>query len=308
VRILITGSRGTIGRSLVEELRRRGHEVWGCDLAHDSDARYVRADVGNIRQLEWAFHRAEPEVVYHLAAEFGRLNGEQFYEQLWRTAMVGTRNILEMCLQTGARLIFASSSEVYGETEVPMLDEGLTDREVIFHPNEYALSKWANERQIMAFEARNPELEAVRLRFFNAYGPGERFHAYRSVVALFCHKALNDEPLPVFRGYHRTFMYVDDFIPTLANVAEARELTHSVYNIGGEDYRPVEELAELVIEQAGSGSIEMIGEDRHNVRSKRPDNHRAIRDLDHRPATKLEDGVPPTLAWLGLQEELCLPR
>jgi dTDP-glucose 4,6-dehydratase len=121
-------------------------------------------------------------------------------------------------------------------------------------------------------------------------------------VALFCHKALAGEPLPVFRGYHRTFMYIDDFIPTLANVAEQRELPHSVYNIGGEDYRPVEELAELIIETVGGGEMELIGEDVHNVRSKRPDNQRAIRDLDHRPSTKLELGIPPTLNWMALQE------
>lgn len=213
--------------------------------------------------------------------------------------MVGTRNILELSVEHGAHLLFASSSEVYGEVDEDWLDEGLTDRQVIFHPNEYALSKWANERQIMAFRGWKPELRATRLRFFNAYGPGEPYNPYRSVVALFCAKALSGEPLPVFRGYHRTFMYVDDFIPTLANVCEA-DLRHDVYNIGGTDFRSVEELARIVSDTVANGQaeLEMIPEDLHNVRSKRPDISRARDDLGHEPRVTLEEGVPLTAEWM----------
>lgn len=304
MRILVTGNLGTLGRPLVAELRERGHEVWGTDLTHHGDPQYTRADVANFAQLQRAFESARPNAVYHLAAEFGRLNGEQYTEQLWRSAMVGTRNVLELCADGGAHLLFASSSEVYGEAEEDLLDEGLTDRQVIFHPNEYALSKWANERQILAFQGWKPELRATRLRFFNAYGPGEPYNPYRSVVALFCAKALAGEPLPVFRGYHRTFMYIDDFIPTLANVCEA-DLHHDVYNIGGTDFRSVEELAQIVNGEVadGQGEIELIPEDLHNVRSKRPDITRAREDLGHEPQVTLEDGVPPTAEWMrGLQD------
>ena len=207
--------------------------------------------------------------------------------------MTGTRNILEACDTYDARLLFASSSEVYGDYEAEWLSEDLTEDHVIFHPNEYALSKWANERQILAFQARHGT-DVTRLRFFNAYGPGEAFHPYRSVVALFCHKALAGEPLPVFQRYFRTFMHIDDFIPTLANACE-KPLTHSVYNIGGQDYRSVEELANIVCDNAGEGEIDLIPEDTHNVRAKRPDISRAIVDLSHSPTIRLEEGVPDTL-------------
>jgi dTDP-glucose 4,6-dehydratase len=299
VRILVTGSLGTLGRPLVVELRERGHEVWGTDLTHDGDPQYTRADVANFAQLERAFEAARPDAIYHLAAEFGRLNGEQYTEQLWRSAMVGTRNVLELSAEHDTHLLFASSSEVYGEAEEDLLDEELTDRQVIFHPNEYALSKWANERQILAFQGWKPELRATRLRFFNAYGPGEPYNPYRSVVALFCAKALAGEALPVFRGYHRTFMYIDDFIPTLANACEA-DLRHDVYNIGGTDFRSVEELAQIVSGEVadGQGEIELIPEDLHNVRSKRPDISRAREDLGHDPRVTLEEGVPPTAEWM----------
>ena len=198
MRILVTGSLGTLGRPLVEELRGRGHDVWGCDLSHDGDPYYVRADVADYRQLGWAFNASQPDFVYHLAAEFGRLNGEQYTEQLWRTAAIGTRNVLDLCYEHDARLGFASSSEIYGELERDWLHEDDSKADIL-HPNEYALSKWTGERQCLAHSQRFGT-EVTRLRFFNAYGPGEAFHPFRSVVALFCHKALNGEHAPGLQG------------------------------------------------------------------------------------------------------------
>jgi dTDP-glucose 4,6-dehydratase len=167
----------------------------------------------------------------------------------------------------------------------------------LYPANEYALSKWTNEQQISNFQRRYG-LESTRLRFFNAYGPGEEPHPYRSVVALFCRRALRGEPLPVYEGYRRAFMYIEDFIPTLANVCET-DCRHDVYNIGGSDYRSVMELAQIVLDVTRSESIiEPIPEDLHNVRSKRPDISRAREEFDHDPQTTLEDGIPETIAWL----------
>src|SRR5215207_4958419 len=188
MKVLVTGSLGTLGRPLHRELSRRGHEVHGCDLRHSAQSGFIRADIAEYRQLGSAFEEIQPDVCYHLAAEFGRLNGELYYEALWRTNVIGTRNVMELCRLHGTRMIMASSSEVYGEEFGDMeLHEDISEEEVAFHPNEYALSKWVNERQILAYERRYPEaFEAMRLRFFNAYGPGESFHPYRSVIALFC--------------------------------------------------------------------------------------------------------------------------
>jgi dTDP-glucose 4,6-dehydratase len=214
-----------------------------------------------------------------------------------RTGAIGTRNILELTKRAGARLAFASSSEIYGEVEADWLYEDL-DKAALYQPNEYALSKWTSERQVVNFQQRYG-LDAVRLRFFNAYGPGEEFHPYRSVVSLFCHKALRGEMLPVYKDYHRTFMYIDDFIPTLANVCSAG-LKYDVYNIGGEDYRSVEELAQLIQRQVDDHpvAVDLIDEDLHNVRNKRPDITRAREDLGHQPEVKIEEGVPKTLEWM----------
>jgi dTDP-glucose 4,6-dehydratase len=298
-RILVTGSDGTLGRPLVAELRRRGHEVWGCDLHHGSDEQAIRADVREYRQLERVVRDAGPfDYVYHLAAEFGRLNGEEYYETLWTTNVIGTRHVLELQREHGFRLIFASSSEIYGDRHEEILTEDIPLQKSIIQHNDYATTKWVNEVQIMNFEKRHGS-EIVRLRFFNAYGPGEYYHTYRSVVCLFTYRALHDLPYQVYKGYHRVFMYVDDFTPTLATVCENFK-PGEVYNVGGTEFVSVEHMSNLLLDYLGKSDelVDYLPEDAHNVQNKRPDISKAARDFGHDPATRLEEGIPRTVEWM----------
>lgn len=303
MKILVTGSQGTLGRPLVRELRRRGHEVWGCDLAHFREEHYTRVDLAEHRQvadlLRWC-GVGKPEVVYHLAAEFGRNNGEDYYEQLWRSNVIGTRHLLELQREMDFRLIFASSSEVYGEGTGVALAEELTDigPRPLRHLNDYAMTKWVNEQQCRNFAERHGN-QIMRLRFFNAYGPGEHYHDYRSVIALFCYRALHDMDFTVYEDYHRVFMYIDDFIPTLANAAESFK-PGLVVNIGGEEYRSVREAADIVLREVGSysGTVTYLPSEEHNVRNKRPNIELAKKFLGHENKVTLEEGIPRTIEWM----------
>jgi dTDP-glucose 4,6-dehydratase len=281
----------------MKELRRRRHDVWGCDLQHQADAKYFRADVANYRQLERAFEQ-NYDYVYHLAAEFGRINGEEYYDTLWQTNVIGTRNVLELQKKKGFKLIFASSSEIYGDRHEDILREEIPLNRSIIQHNDYATTKWVNEIQIMNFERRynNP---CVRLRFFNAYGPGEYYHNYRSVVCLFIYRALHDLPYQVYEGYHRVFMYIDDFIPTLATVCDNFK-AGEVYNLGGEEFRSVRELSDLILTTLGIDDhlVTYLPEDKHNVQNKRPDIQKAKDAFGHNPRATLEEGVPKTIEWM----------
>ncbi len=126
--ILVTGGLGTVGSALVSDLRQRGNKVVACDLRHQADEHsfglaggvqapgYARCDVGEYRQLARVFQEMGPfDYVYHCAAEFGRWNGEDFYEALWKTNAVGTKNVIRLQERLGFRLIHCSSSEVYGD-------------------------------------------------------------------------------------------------------------------------------------------------------------------------------------------------
>lgn len=218
---------------------------------------------------------------------------------MWQTNVIGTRDVLELQKRKGFRLIFASSSEIYGDKHQQILTEDIPLNKSIIQHNDYATTKWVNEVHIMNFEKRHG-IETVRCRFFNAYGLREHYHHYRSVVCVFCYRALHNIPWQVYEGYHRVFMYIDDFIPTLANVCENFK-AGEVYTIGEEDFRSVKDLSDLILKHTGAdGSlVEYLPEDKHNTMNKRPDITKAKRDFGHSPKVVLEEGIPKTIEWMN---------
>jgi dTDP-glucose 4,6-dehydratase len=301
VRILVIGSEGTIGVPLVKELESRGHQVYRSDLMHKS-GKYVRCDVRDYRQVERLLVDIEPDMVYMLAAEFGRHNGELYYEQCWSTNVIGGRHVMELCDFLSIQLVFMSSSEAYGETPQELMRESDTDEYPLRHHNDYAMSKWINEQQIMNME-RERNLQCVRVRFFNAYGPGEHYHPYRSVVCLFCHAAVTGGKYTVYEGYHRVFMYITDAVRTLANIVD-NFIPGMVYNIGGTEYRSVADLDAIIrnhLAENFKSEVTYLPRDGHNTVNKRPDVSLAERDLDHQLTVSLEDGVRMTIDWFNEQ-------
>lgn len=298
-RIMITGGLGTLGYPLFERLSADGGDldILLVDQYHSGDRNTVRADVGDYRQIEKQIDYFRPEVVYHLAAEFGRENGEHYYEQCWHSNVVGTRNILELQKIYNFNLIFASSLEIYGDCDAEFLHEDYTDSNPVFHGNDYAMTKWVNEQQIRNFRERYGNRVMV-LRFFNAYGPGEFYHPYRSVVCKFIHECLTGGEVTLYEGYHRVFMYIDDFIDTLAACHD--RFTETTINIGGSEYVSVEEMLDIVIEHAGAPSkITRFSSEQLNIRNKRPNISRAVKILGHDPSTTLEEGIPLTVEWMS---------
>lgn len=296
-KILVTGGLGAVGAPLTEELERRGHDVWVADLPWSEREQYFRCDVGEYRQLAEIFDDHSFDYVYHLAAEFGRKNGEDFYETMWNSNAVGTKNLIRLQRDHGFRMIFASSSEVYGDydglmTEDVPLEEG--PRQL----NDYAISKWVNEQQIMNAEDRY-DAETVRVRFFNTYGPGEKYSEYRSVVAKFCYRALHDLPYHVYEDHHRSFTYVGDTVRTLGNVIENFQ-PGEVYNIAGEEYYGIEELSDVILDYLGKSDdqVEYRGTESHNTLNKKASVEKAKRDLDHEMRVPLEEGIPNTIEWM----------
>jgi len=303
--ILVTGCKGTLGIPLVAELKKRGHTVYGCDIKHERDNNYIRCDISEYRQLERVFSIDRIDFVFNLAAEFGRINGEEYYEKVWKTNVIGLRNILEIQKNLRFKLIHASSSEIYGELGdlfgLEMKKDILYYKEDMIpakQKNDYAISKWVNELQCENFMARYKN-QIMILRFFNAYGPGEYYNNYRSVVCLFCYRAIKNIPYQVYENYHRVFMYIDDFIPTLANCVE-KFMPGEIINIGGDDYRSVKELSDIILKELGMSDslVEYVPLDLHNVVNKRPDITKAKKLLGHNPKIKLEEGIERTIHWM----------
>jgi dTDP-glucose 4,6-dehydratase len=297
--ILVLGSHGTVGRPLVRELVNRGHKVATADSRHTSDSAHTRCDISEYRQVADLLGAGGFDYVYNLAAEFGRKNGEDYYEQLWKTNVIGLKNILRVQERGRFRLIHFSSSEIYGEAKTPdgFLREKMSDETPLKQNNDYAISKWVNELQIRN-SIITKQTETLIVRLFNAYGPGEYYTPYRSVVSQFVYKAMHDLPYEVYSDYYRVFMYIDDLIPTLCNIVD-RFKPREVYNIGGEEYVEVKKVSDMILNILGKDDslVRYLSVDAHNVVSKRPDITKAKRDLGHRPTIPLTTGIPRTIEW-----------
>jgi dTDP-glucose 4,6-dehydratase len=295
--VLVTGALGTIGRNLVRELRERGNEVWLLDLRHYHDDHYIRSDVSSYKQLERVFTQHKYDYIYHLAAEFGRWNGEDYYDTLWVSNVIGTKNILRMQEKLGFKMIFTSSSEVYGDYD-GIMSEDVMDKYEIKQMNDYAMTKWVNEMQIMN-SASMYQTETVRVRLFNTYGPGEFYSPYRSVNCVFCYRLLHNLPITVYRGHKRTSTYVSDTVNALANIVSNFK-QGEVYNIGGGDYHDIETLAEYVLRSTGADRSLVTHKDSEpfTTKEKRIDNSKAQRDLGFQVTVSLENGVRRTVDWM----------
>lgn len=314
--VLVTGGLGTVGAGLVEELRKRGHHVISCDLQHQPDEfgfsvrtdieapLYARCDVGEFRQVERVFDELGPfDYVYHTAAEFGRWNGEDFYENLWRTNVVGTKNIIRLQEQLNFRLIHFSSSEVYGDWPELMV-ESVMDEYAIKQMNDYAMTKWVNEMQIHN-SASQYDTESVVVRLFNTYGPGEYYSPYRSVNSRFLYCALKGIPWVVYRGHYRTSTYLADTVRTLANIVDNFN-PGETYNIGGDGLHSIEELSDTVLKVTGADPslVEYRDSEIMTTKVKKVDVSKAIRDLDHKNSYSLEEGLRLTAEWMRQVYEL----
>lgn len=295
--ILVTGGLGAIGAPLTEELELRGHNVWVADLPWSERERYYRCDISEYRQIAAVFESHDFDYVYHLAAEFGRKNGEDFYETMWESNAIGTKNILRLQQEHGFRMIFSSSSEVYGDYEDVMSEE-VPQQTPVRQLNDYAISKWVSEQQIMNAADRHGT-ETVRVRFFNTYGPGEKYSEYRSVVAKFCYRALHDQPYHVYDNHHRSFSYIDDTIRTLTNIVDNFK-PGEVYNIAGKNYRNIRGLSNIVLDYLGKDDdlVEYRGVEEHNTLKKKASIEKAKRDLGHEHRVSLEEGIPRTIEWM----------
>lgn len=310
LRILVTGGNGTVGAGLCDELRSRGHHVVSCDRSHRHDEigfslrtdvnkpLYARCDVGEFRQIERIIETMGPfDYIYHAAAEFGRWNGEDFYESLWRTNAVGTKNIIRLQEKLRFRLVHFSSSEVYGDWD-DVMSEDVMDAHEIKQMNDYAMSKWVNEMQIRNSRIQH-ETESVIVRLFNTYGPGEYYSPYRSVNCRFLYCALHGLPWVVFRGHTRTSTYLADTVSTLANISD-NFIPGEVYNIGGNQEHSIEELSDAILKATGASEslVEYRDAEILTTTSKRVDVSKSIRDLGHKNSYTLAEGLKLTTEWM----------
>lgn len=249
---LITGGAGFLGAALSNRLFREGHHVrvlddlsTGDPDALDPEIHFTRGDI-NDRPKLWTLLQ-DVDCVYHLAARVSVPESVLFPRDYNEVNVGGTVTLMEAIRDAGTpRVILASSGAVYGDQESSLLSE-------ILQPNPlspYGVSKLAAEWYVRTIGAI-AGIEAVCLRIFNAYGPGQRIPtAHPPVIPNFIRQALQNGTL-VFHGdgsQTRDYVYVDDVVNALVAAATAQNLNRLVINVGSGTETSVSDLAKLIMQ------------------------------------------------------------
>lgn len=240
MRVLVTGAAGFLGRHVARHFLRRGWEVVGFDLAsfEEPGIRSMQGDLTEANSVDYA--TAKSDVVAHIGA-IGDvyLAGEQ-PALAADVNVVGTANIVEASLRHGARVIYASTWEVYGEPTVEPIDE--THPTMPDHP--YSITKLAGESLVIA-ASRLRALPAISLRLGTAYGSGLRPN---SVFRIFLDKARSGEPITIQGdgSQGRQFTHASDIARAFEMAARSDE-TGTALNVVSPETVSIKELAEQFI-------------------------------------------------------------
>jgi nucleoside-diphosphate-sugar epimerase len=253
MKILITGGLGFIGTHLEKALIKNGHDVTIYDRERVDRQKYIRGDICDIASIQKAFEDIKPEVVVHLAAMVSRKESEETPYAAINSNVVGTLNIVRLCLKHNAWLIYAGSSEEYGTAFYG--DTVVTEDTPFGEPTSiYSMTKRMGE-ELIQYHARFKELTATTARFFMLYGPGEPATGYRSALVRFMDAAMKGQPLVVHKETIRQWCYIDDAVAILVEIIETPQNEfYEAYNIGNSEQIPTEGLARLIIRMVGSKS------------------------------------------------------
>jgi len=297
--VLITGGLGVIGARLTETLRASGYDVKVTDIAIRKQADYLRGDVTRYEELAEVFRRWPIEHVFHLAGEVGRENGEQFPRRCVDINVSGTLNLIQLCTEYGARMYFASTSEIYGDHGTQTVSEELEEDLVLRPTNCYGWSKLQAEQYLRHF-SKSAGLKAASMRFFMCYGPGERPDPYRSAMTNFIDSVRHDRPIMVHRGTSRSWCYIDDIVTGCQLLMEQWDgKEYEAFNIGRHDPWPTTEVAKLICSILGKSNdlIQLADPGPLVTPIKNASFEKADRLLGYRAKVDLEDGIRRTIEW-----------
>lgn len=235
---LVIGSEGNIGAPLVAHLKAGGYEVLESDIRPAWRPGYVMADINHPVDLLPAFDWG-PEVIFLLSAMVSRVTCEQAGGLAISTNLGGVNNVLQLAKRVGARVVFFSTSEVYGPDCDPMDERDSNPRP----NNRYGLSKLLGE-QLVEYEVRTHGLRAVSLRPFMVYDENEDLGDHRSAMIRFTSELAAGRPIEVHRGSARSWLHIEDAVRAIE--AAVRVPEYAVINIGHPDVVPIATLAELI--------------------------------------------------------------
>jgi UDP-glucose 4-epimerase len=315
LRIVVTGGAGFIGSHLSEALLKAEHEVVVLDDLSNGNQKHIAGLEGHprfrfvqgsvldsplLKQLLEHCH-----VVFHLAAVLGVKNTVENPLQVIEGNIDGTRNILELAWEKQIKVVFASTSEIYGKNgKLPFTEE--SDR--VLGPPQihrwcYATAKAIDEHLCFAYADKG--LPVTIIRFFNTYGPRQTSTQYGGVIPKFIVAALNNQDITVYGNGEQTrcFTYIDDAVKGIMPCMDSA-FDKQVYNIGTTYRITINDLAYKIKELTGSSSSIIhlpyelaYGPGYEDMKDRLPDISKARRMLHYSPQVDIEQGLLQTIAW-----------
>ena len=313
---IIFGAAGFIGSHLVEKLLDKGFEIHAFDIVpinkcnnlkeifHLPKFKYTCGDIKNKESVNNFFPK-DAEIVYHLASVVGVREYINDPLSVIETIIDGSRNIINLCVKHKTRILFASTSEIYGKNpNTPWKENG--DR-VLGDPSvdrwSYATSKAIVEHILFALY-KQKKIDFSTVRFFNVYGPRQN-PIY--VVSQTIYRILRGEPPDIYdEGKSiRCFTYIDDVIEGLILAATRKEALGNVFNLGSQIPTNMKNIVDLCIKISGKeitvNEIEtkkFYGQSYQDIFNRIPDSSKANKLLGWSAKIKPEEGIKRVYEWI----------
>jgi nucleoside-diphosphate-sugar epimerase len=304
LKVLITGAAGFIGSNLAKSHLKEGDQVIGIDnfctgttrnLETLDEMEFINLDLLDSRKLL----PKSVDLIYHFASP---ASPEKYMAQALNTMnvnTVGTRMLLEYSLEVGARLIFASTSEIYGDPlENPQREEYWGNVNPIGPRSVYDEAKRFGETFVAHFQ-RELSANAGIVRIFNTYGPNMDPYDGR-VVSNFTRQALLGEPLTIYGSGNQTrsFCYIDDLLAGIRKMGESD--IRGPINLGNPEERTLLDLANLVLEVTnGNSKLEFMELPEDDPKQRRPDITKAKNLFGWEPKVDIKTGIQRTADWIS---------
>lgn len=301
-KVLITGAAGFIGSHLCEKFIDEGFEVYGMD-------NLITGSIENLESIDSPlFHFIEHDVtekwdikinfdlILHFACPASPKDYLKYPLETLKVNSLGTLKTLELAEKCGARYIFASTSEIYGDALIHPQNEGYWGNVNSVGPRSvYDEAKRFSEALSVAYFRKGLDIRILRI--FNTYGPRMKVDDGR-VIPNFISQALNSEPLTIYGdGYQtRSFCYVNDLVDGIMKMAMIEGLNGEIINLGNPDEHNMLDIAGIILEKINSQSkmvFKPLPED--DPRRRRPDISKAKDLLGWQPETVLSSGLNATI-------------
>ena len=302
-RVLVTGGAGFIGSYLCEHLLNQGHEVICLDNFFTGSKRNIIHLMDNHR-FELVRHDItqpillEVDRIYHFACPASPIHYQYNPVKTIKTNVMGTINMLGLAKRVKARIMLASTSEVYGDPKVHPQPESYWGNVNPIGPRScYDEGKRVAETLMMDYYRQN-KVDIKIVRIFNTYGPRMALNDGR-VVSNFILQALRNQDITVFGDGQQTrsFCYIDDLVEGVFRMMDKENFIGPV-NLGNPQEFTILELAEKIIELTGSRSkIKFLERPQDDPAQRQPDISLARKMLNWEPKIPLEEGLKYTIAY-----------